>query len=93
MTKNLLCDIIAKMEDNGFIIHGVSFDCGNSTLIKECGMARMGNFSFANPRDPTRNVYLFPGMFSFILTKLQAINSLTISPQQNNYNRILAPRS
>ena len=63
MTKKLLEEIICKMEDNGFIIHGASFDCGNPTLIKDCGMSSRGNFSFPNPRDPNRNVYLFPGKF------------------------------
>ena len=63
MTKKLLEEIICKMEDNGFIIHGASFDCGNQTLIKDCGMSSRGEFSFPNPRDPNRNVYLFPGMF------------------------------
>ena len=63
MNKKLLEEIICKMEDNGFIIHGASFDCGNPTLIKDCGMSSRGEFSFPNPRDPNRNVYLFPGMF------------------------------
>ena len=67
MTKELLSEIILKMEDNGFIIHGVSFDCGNSTLIKDCGMSQRGEFSFPNPKDPSRNVYLFPGMYIFLL--------------------------
>ena len=66
MTKKLLLEIIAKMEDNGFIIHGVSFDCGNKTLIKECGVQLSGEdqkFWFPNPRDSTRKVYLFPGNY------------------------------
>ena len=63
MTKELLSEIILKMENNGFIIHGVSFDCGNSTLIKDCGMSQRGEFYFPNPKDPSRNVYLFPGMY------------------------------
>ena len=60
-------EIIAKMEDNGFKIHGVSFDCGNKTLIKECGVQLSGEdqkFWFPNPRDSTRKVYLFPGNYT-----------------------------
>ena len=62
MTKALLLEIIAKMEDNGFMIYGVSFDCGNKTLIKECELYQpVGKIGFPNPRHPNRNVYLFPG--------------------------------
>ena len=68
MTKKLLSEIIEKMEDNGFLIHGVSFDCGNKTLISECGIQQSGEeqqFWFPNPRDTTRKVYLFPGTYNF----------------------------
>ena len=90
MTKKLLEEIICKMEDNGFIIHGVSFDCGNPTLIKDCGMSSRGSFSFPNPRDPNRNVYLFPGMFKnkniIILSSiLFKINGL----ENSNFNNFL----
>ena len=51
------------MEDEGFKIFGVIFDCGNQTLIKDCEIIQSGKFSFPNPRDPNRNVYLFPGMY------------------------------
>ena len=70
MTKELLVEIISKMEDEGFKIMGVIFDCGNQTLIKDCGIIQSGKFSFPNPRDPNRNVYLFPGMFFNIDTLL-----------------------
>ena len=66
MTKELLLEIISKMEDNGFLIYGVTFDCGNKTLLKECELTKPGNdqkFSFPNPRHPSRNVYLFPGTY------------------------------
>ena len=63
MTKELLVEIISKMEDEGFNICGVIFDCGNQTLIKDCEIIQSGKFSFPNPRDPNRNVYLFPGIY------------------------------
>ena len=93
MTKKLLDEIICKMEDNGFIIHGASFDCGNGTLIKDCGMSSRGEFSFPNPRDPNRNVYLFPGMFenkniisSIILSSIWfKINGLENSKEKQSW--------
>ena len=61
MTKKLLFEIIKKVEDNGFRIYGITFDCGNKTLIKELEIESKGKYWFENPHDPTRNVYLFPG--------------------------------
>jgi hypothetical protein len=51
------------MEDNGFKIYGIIFDCGNKTLIKELEIESGGKYFFPNPCDPTRNVYFFPGTF------------------------------
>lgn len=62
MNKKLILEIIEKMEDNGFKIYGLIFDCGNKTLIKELEIESNGKYWLQNPSDPTRNVYFFPGM-------------------------------
>ena len=55
------------MEDNGFKIYGIIFDCGNKTLIKELEIESGGKYFFPNPCDPTRNVYFFPGTFLYLV--------------------------
>ena len=67
MNKKLILEIIKEMEDNGFKIYGIIFDCGNKTLIKELEIESGGKYFFPNPCDPTRNVYFFPGTFLYLV--------------------------
>ena len=60
MNKQLLDEIIVRMELEGFIIHGISCDMGNGTLFKELGIVREKKFWFHNPSDKQRKVYVFP---------------------------------
>jgi hypothetical protein len=58
MTKDLLFDIIRHSESCGIKVIGVTFDLGNPTIIKELALSPT-NFSFRNPVDPTREVFVF----------------------------------
>ena len=60
MTKELIFDIIKKVEADGFEIRGIVFDCGNQGVMSELGFYK-GQHFFKNPFDPTRDVCLFPG--------------------------------
>ena len=59
MDKNLLMQIIERMENEGFKIHGFTFDLGNKTLMSEIGFFQKEHY-FENPADPSRKVYFFP---------------------------------
>ena len=62
MDKPLLDEIIIKMEEKGFDIHGIILDLGNQRLLKELGFYDKNYFCFPNPADPTleRRVRIFP---------------------------------
>ena len=60
MTKDLLFEIISKVEADGFEIRGISFDLGNKSLMSQLGFFD-GEYFFQNPYDPTRDVCMFPG--------------------------------
>ena len=59
MTKKLICDVIIKMEAEGFRIQVIIFDLGNKTLMKELGFTK-GKYFFQHPVDPDRIVYMMP---------------------------------
>ena len=60
MDKPLLDELIVKMEEKGFNIHGVIFDLGNQRLLKQLHFYDRDYFCFDNPFDTTRKVHLFP---------------------------------
>ena len=60
MNKDLLFDIIKRVEAEGFKIRGIVFDCGNQTIMSQLGFYT-GKYFFKNPADPSRDVCLFPG--------------------------------
>ena len=62
MDKPLLDEIIIKMEEKGFNIHGIILDLGNQRLLKQLGFYDKNYFCFPNPADPTleRRVRIFP---------------------------------
>ena len=63
MTKELLFDVIKKLESEGFEIRGIAFDMGNHGLMSELGLFE-GHYFFQNPYDATRDVCMFPGKIS-----------------------------
>ena len=69
MTKQLLDEIIMKVEAIGFHVRGVTFDLGNKTFLQQTGFFQ-GNYSFANPADPNRSVLMFPGMYDILVLQL-----------------------
>ena len=46
------------MEDEGFQIHGITFDLGNNTLTSQLNYSK--THYFLNPNDKNRKVYMFP---------------------------------
>ena len=60
MSKDLLFDIIKRVEGEGFEIRGISFDLGNKSLMSQLGLYD-GQYFFKNPFDPSRDVCMFPG--------------------------------
>ena len=60
MTKDLLLEIITKVESLGFRVRGFAMDLGNKTLLSQIGFNE-GLYFFPNPVDPSRRVYMFPG--------------------------------
>ena len=61
MTKQLINEIITKVEGIGFRVRGVTFDLGNKSFLDQTGFFQ-GQYSFPNPTDPSRRVLMFPGM-------------------------------
>ena len=64
MTKELLDEIIIKMESKGFMIHGTVLDLGNPTVLKQLKFHKTKKnkkrrFYFVHPVDPSRRVYIF----------------------------------
>ncbi|CAB4057980.1 unnamed protein product [Lepeophtheirus salmonis] len=59
ITKKLLDDVIIKIESNSFEIRVIVCGLVNHTLRSELGIDK-GNFSFTNPFDSSRVVYIFP---------------------------------
>ena len=59
MTKNLLLNIVAKMEAKGFRVWGTSFDLGNKEFLRDFEMSS-GTYKVPNPCDPSRWFYLNP---------------------------------
>ena len=64
MTKQLIDEIINKVESIGFRVRGVTFDLGNKSFLDQTGFFD-GQYSFPNPSDPSRTVLMFPGMINF----------------------------
>ena len=60
MDKKLLDEIIVKMEQIGFKIHGIICDLGNQRLLSELHFYDKKFFCFDNPADPSRKVRIFP---------------------------------
>jgi hypothetical protein len=60
MTKDLITEIILQCEQAGIKIRGLSFDCGNHTLLQQLGVLVDLAYFFPNPADPSRKIYLFP---------------------------------
>ena len=60
MSKDLLFDIIKRVEAEGFEVRGIAFDLGNKGLMSQLGFFD-GQYFFKNPYDPSRDVCMFPG--------------------------------
>ncbi len=61
MSKNLVDEIISKLEMSGLQILALVFDLENSKLISELGLTSE-RYSFANPAAPERQVFAFPNV-------------------------------
>lgn len=59
MTKDLLMHIIMAVENSGINVVAISFDMGNTKLIKELGLSPTVS-SFRNPYDDRREIFCFP---------------------------------
>ena len=59
MTKALICEIILRMEKEGFRIHVVICDLGNQTFLSQVDFYN-GKHFFQHPGDPNRIVFVMP---------------------------------
>ena len=83
MDKDLLFEIILRMEAEGFKIYYIIFDCGNQKLMSKLGFYK-GEHCFPNPADPKRMVYMFPDMPHAIKKQVNVVElSGKAKPKQN----------
>ena len=59
MTIEILSQITRSLEQEGFLVHGASFDLGNKTFMSEAKFSK-GEYYIEHPVDPTRRFYLLP---------------------------------
>ena len=61
MNKKLLSILIRNCENVNCNVRAIVFDMGNKTLLKELGVnSKKLCYSFENPTDSARSVYIFP---------------------------------
>ena len=59
MDRQLLCQLIDKVERAGGFVRGITLDMGNKTLLSECKVFE-GSSSFPHPTRKHQKIYAFP---------------------------------